>query len=51
MILKIFIVLLILKLILQNLKVDYVGNEQQDAQEFLNFLLDGLQENLNKFKK
>ena len=27
------------------------GNEQQDSQEFLAFLLDGLHEDLNKVKK
>ena len=39
------------KLILENLNDLYKGKEQQDAQEFLNFLLDGLHEDLNKCKE
>ena len=39
------------KLILENLNSLYQGKEQQDAQEFLNFLLDGLHEDLNKCKE
>ena len=39
------------KLVIAQCKADFAGTKQQDAQELLIFLLDGLHEDLNKVKE
>ena len=39
------------KLVISQCKADFAGTKQQDAQELLIFLLDGLHEDLNKVKE